>query len=219
MRGLWVLGLLAAAAQGQEAARVSYRFERLGVGLETPRYSLEVGEDGRAKYHAELAAPKGAGAEDAQAPGIDKEVTISAATTAKIFELARAADRFRVECASKAKGIADTGKKTLRYVGADGTGECSYNYSDVKPVVAETEIFQRIEATLESGRRMDFKRRFDRLGLDAEMMTLGSMLDGGQASDLETIVPTLRAIAGDTELLERVRTRADKMLQKADAER
>ena len=218
MRAFWVLGLLVAAAQGQEVAKVTFQFDRPVVGVETPRYRFVIAEDGRGKYHAELAAPKGA-AEDVQAPGIDKEVTISSPTTAKIFELARAADRFRVECASKAKGIADTGKKTLRYVGADGSGECSYNYSDVKAVVGLTEIFQRIEATLESGRRMDFKRRFDRLGLDAEMITLGNLVEGGQASNLETIVPTLRAIASDTELLERVRTRAEKMLQKADAER
>ncbi len=39
---------------------------------------------------------------------------------------------FNIECASKAKNIADTGKKTLSYTGADGSGSCTYNYSDNK---------------------------------------------------------------------------------------
>ena len=209
MRILFLWALLApGAVQAQTVARVSFELER--VGLETPKYSLVVGEDGEAKYYAETASKDGTAG-----PTVDRELKIAAATVTRIFELARAADQFRGRCQSGAKNIAFTGKKTLRYVGAGVTGECTFNYSDVKPVVAVTDIFQKMEATLESGRRMEFKRRFDRLGLDAEMITLGNLIEGNQASDLETIAPTLRAIADDTELLERVRSRAVAMLRQA----
>ena len=65
---------------------------------------------------------------------IDRPITLSPATVAKIFKQARALDHFNVACDSKAKNIANTGKKTLSYVGADGQGSCVYNYSDNKNV-------------------------------------------------------------------------------------
>ena len=113
------------------------------------------------------------------------------------------------------KNVADTGKKVLRYTGAGGDGECRYNYSDVKPVATLTDMFQTIEATLEAGRRMDFKRRFDRLGLDEEMILLGRLLAEHQASEVGAIAPTLRSIAQDTELIQRVRQRAAKLLEQS----
>ena len=142
-------------------------------------------------------------------------MTFTSATTAKIFELARGADRFAIVCESKVKNIAKTGDKVLSYSGPDGQGECAYNYSDVKQVASLTDLFQAIATTIEIGRRLDFKRRFDRLGLDAEMVSLGNMLDGHQAGEVGTIAASLRAIANDTELLQRVRQRAAKMLEEA----
>jgi hypothetical protein len=121
-----------------------------------------------------------------------------------------------MECAAKMKNIADTGMKTLKYTGRDGDGQCVYNYTEVKPVIALTEIFLSTATTIEMGRKLDFKRRFDRLGLDAEMITLGNLLDAHQASEVGTIAPTLRAIANDTELMQRVRLRAAKLLEQTD---
>ena len=202
---IWLVSPNELSAQG---AKIVFRFER--AGLATPRYSMTVGEDGHLTYHAELAQAMDSAS---SAPTVDREMTLSAEATARVFELAHAAGEFRVECASKAKNIANTGQKTLTYVGKDGTGECTFNYSEVKPVAALTDLFLSTEATLEAGRRLDFMRRFDRLGLDAEMITLESMLESHQASSIETIAGTLRAIASDTELLARVRSRADKMLR------
>ncbi len=205
-------------------AEVSYHQDRLG--LLVPHYTIAVRENGRATYHAELAPitpaggrPQTGDAADVPAPPppVDREIIISPETTAKIFELARATDRFHVECASKAKNIADTGSKTLKYAGPDGQGQCIYNYTEIKPIATLTDIFQTTALTIEMGRKLDFKRRFDRLGLDAEMITLGNLLEAHQASEVGTIAPTLRAIAGDTELLQRVRLRAAKMLEQADA--
>jgi hypothetical protein len=201
-------------------AQVSFHQDR--IGLPVPHFTITVQEDGRGAYHGELATTTPAGgrpqtgdASDvpAPAPPIDRPITISPATTARIFELARAADHFRVECAAKMKNIADTGAKTLKYTGSDGNGQCEYNYTEVKPVIALTDIFLTTATTIEMGRKLDFKRRFDRLGLDAEMITLANLLDAHQASEVGTIAPTLRAIADDTELMQRVRLRAAKLLE------
>jgi len=121
-------------------------------------------------------------------------------------------------CASKLKNIADTGTKTLAYRDAGTEGSCTYNYSENKAVVQLTSIFQGIEQTLEEGRALDFKHRFDRLGLDAEISSLVSAVEQGSALELGNIAPTLQSIAGDTELMQRVRLRAAKLLEQAQVQ-
>ncbi|SFS14508.1 hypothetical protein SAMN05421771_2548 [Granulicella pectinivorans] len=213
------------AGLAQEPARVTFQLER--AGLDVPRYTISLDEQGNATYHAELAAPKsqpttlpGEPAEpSAPSPAIDRKIVLSAATTASIFAQARGLDRFHTACESRAKNVADMGKKTLTYAGPDGSGSCTYNYSDLRQLTELTDTFQAVQATLEMGRQMDFKHRFDRLGLDAVMISLSNMLDTHQATEVGTIAPTLRAIASDTELMQRVRLRAAKMLEQAAASR
>jgi hypothetical protein len=147
---------------------------------------------------------------------INQQITLSAATTAKVFKLARSLNRFDIACASKAKNIADTGKKTLSYVGPDGRGtSCIYNYSEEKNVTVLTDMFLAIAFTLDEGRKLEFLHRYDRLGLDAEMITLAHEVDEGRAMELGTIAPTLDVIASDTALIQRVRLRAAKLLERS----
>ncbi len=95
---------------------------------------------------------------------IDRSITLSPATTEKIFKTARALDFFNIECASKAKNIANTGDKTLSYAGSDGKGSCGYNYSDNKNVSMLTDMFLAIAFTMDEGRRLEFLHRYDRSG-------------------------------------------------------
>jgi hypothetical protein len=202
-----------AVLQGQ----VSFQFER--TGLAVPRYTVEIHEDGTGRYQADEAeAPPNQSSSAVRYVGgkhIDRSMTLSPATVAKIFKMARSLDRFNVACASKAKNIADTGKKTLSYVGADGRGSCVYNYSENKSVGTLTDMFLAIAFTMDEGRRLDFLHRYDRLGLDAEMITLAHEVDEGRAMELGTIARTLDAIAGDTALMQRVRLRAAKLLEQS----
>jgi hypothetical protein len=132
--------------------------------------------------------------------------------TRKIFGMTGALKQFHMECATKAKNVADTGAKTLTYRGPEGSGECSYNYSDNKTVRELTEVFQGIAETMDQGRELDHLHRYDRLGLDGAMETLAQEVTDGRALELGTIAGTLRSIAGDTEVMERVRVQASKLL-------
>ena len=82
-------------------------------------------------------------------------------------------------------------------------------------MVALTEMFQAISLTLDMGRKLDFDHRFDRLGLDATMASLTDMVDAGRAMELGTIASTLKSIARDSDVLERVRLRAERLLKQA----
>ncbi len=219
--GCLAFGCMTAAIQAQEAvapeiaapAQVRFQFER--NGLEVAKYTLRVNEDGSGRYEADVTLPKQRGYEGA-APTqhADRKFVLTRATTEKIFATARGLDRFNAKCASTAKGIADTGNKTLSYTGEGGDGTCRYNYSEDKRVVMLTDLFEGVAFTLDAGRKLDFEHRFDRLGLDAEMKNLGDAVESGQAAEVSVIAATLRSIVADGELLERVRARAAKLLER-----
>jgi hypothetical protein len=200
------------------AAEVTFQFDR--PGLEVPHFKLRIQEDGAGTYQAdqaEMAATQTSNRGQA-ARHIDRPIKLTSDTVAKIFKAARSLNHFDTECASKAKNIADTGKKTLTYSGPDGSGTCTYNYSENKNVDALTNTFLAIAYTMDEGRKLEFLHRYDRLGLDAEMANLSQEAQEGRALELGTISPTLASIANDTALIQRVRLKASKMLEQSAAE-
>jgi hypothetical protein len=205
-------------ASASSAAQVSFQFDR--PGLAVPHFKLLLHEDGTGTYQADQAEmPATQTSNRGQAAQhIDRPINLTPGTVAKIFKAARSLNHFDVECASKAKNIADTGKKTLSYSGPDGSGSCSYNYSENKTVDMLTTTFLAISNTMDEGRRLEFLHRYDRLGLDAEMTTLWDEVQDGRALELGTISPTLTAIANDADLIQRVRMKAAKMLEQVAAE-
>jgi hypothetical protein len=208
----------AADASAAKHAEVSFQFDR--TGLPVPRFTLRIREDGTGSYQADQTetAATATSMRGQAAQHIDRPINVTRDTVAKIFKAARAANHFNIECASKAKNIADTGKKTLTYTGADGSGSCTYNYSENKTVDTLTTTFLGIASTMDEGRRLEFLHRYDRLGLDAEMISLTQEAEAGRALELGTIAPTLAAIADDTAVIQRVRLRAQKMLEQVAAE-
>jgi hypothetical protein len=198
---------------------VSFHFER--PGLPVPKFTLTIREDGSASYKAEE-APVSAGSMGVQpvaAKPIDRSITISQPTVTAIFKAAHSLDYFNTECESKAKNIANTGNKTLSYAGADGHGSCTYNYSENKSVTWLTETFQAIAFTMDEGRRLDYLHRYDRLGLDEEMENLVHEYEQKRALELGTISSTLASLADDDAVMQRVRTRASRLLQQIDDKR
>ena len=120
-------------------------------------------------------------------------------------------------CETGSKKLAQTGKKvlTLRRDGKILT--CAFNYSEEKRMQEAVNAFGAIEATVEEGPRLVHLRRFDRLGLDAEIGSFLEAVKNGRAIELGNIAPVLRTLAGDGELMERVRNRATDLLAMADA--
>jgi hypothetical protein len=191
---------------------VMFSFER--SGLPVPKYSLALWEFGEGHYGGEE-VPPGARSFDPPPAVQPFNITIfyiAPATAAKVFALAHELKRFNFQCDSKAKNVADTGKKTLTYNGLDATTSCTYNYTENKDVETLTGIFQGIAETLDEGRKLDYLHRYDRLGLDAELESFSREVAEGHAIELQAIAPTLRSLAGDPGVMQRVRTRASALL-------
>jgi hypothetical protein len=194
-------------------ARVTFQFDQEGAAV--PRFTLAIEEDGRLSYAAEQAVPAQEGATATPATQhVEQRAVMTRATTAKLFELARASDRFNIACEALAKKVADMGRKTLSYSGPGGDGSCVYNYSEIKSVATLTQLLRGIAMTLDMGRKLDFDHRYDRLGLDGDTSDLVEAISEGRAVEVNMIARTLRSIADDTEVLERVRGRATNLLQR-----
>jgi hypothetical protein len=193
-------------------ATVTFQFDR--PGLHVPRYSFEVHEDGTALYHADevIAAPANGPVETRP---IDRRLTLTHTTVGTIFKTARALDHFNLTCESTAKNIAKTGTKTLIYKAPDGTGQCSFNFSENKDVQQLLDLFQSIAFTLDEGRRLDFLHRFDRLGLDAETTELVDAVKDHRAIEIGVISASLQSLMDDTAIMQRVRQRAQTLLEQA----
>lgn len=195
--------------------QVSFTFDRKGVAV--VHYRMLINEDGSGVYEGqEIPVATAYGNPVNQAPTPFRHtISISQPTSQKIFSLAEKLNRFDVTCASKLKNIADTGIKTLAYSGRDGSGSCTYNYSDNKDVQSLTEVFLGIAETMDIGRRLDLLHRFDRLGLDPAMKFLSDEVASGRALEIGTIERSLRSIAQDAGVMARVRTRATALLNQA----
>lgn len=184
-------------------AEVHFDFER--PGLSVPKFGLNINEDGTGIYTAE----------DVSSPTpqkIHREFLLTEATTKKLLSLARAANLSAEACGTKARNIANTGKKTITLISSGATTSCTYNYSDNKEVETLTDTFLAIAETLDMGRRLDFLHRFDRLGLNDAMASLDQEVSEGHALEVGTIAASLRSIVEDTEVMQRVRARAAAIL-------
>jgi hypothetical protein len=197
-----------------DAARDSVMFSFERPGLPVPKFLLALWETGEGHYGGEE-VPTGARSSDpppAPQPFGMTIFNVSPSTARKVFTLARDLKQFNFPCASKAKNVADTGKKTLTYSGVNATTSCTYNYSENKNVQALTELFQGLAETMDEGRKLDYLHRYDRLGLDAEITYLAQEVTAGRALEVGTIAESLRSIAADAEVIQRVRTRANSLL-------
>jgi hypothetical protein len=207
-----------AAASPKAQAEVSFKFDR--IGLSVPHFVLRIREDGTGRYEADQSEVQATvnSMRGQAAQHIDRPIDLSKETVAKILKEARATNYFNIECASKAKNIADTGTKTLSYTGVGGSGSCTYNYSEDKSIDALTNTFLAIAYTIDEGRRLDFLHRYDRLGLDAEMISFSQELEAGRAMEVGMIQPSLAAIVDDMSVIQRVRLKAQKMLEQVAAQ-
>jgi hypothetical protein len=141
--------------------------------------------------------------------------TVTAATRDRIFTLARQLNYFNGDFEFHKSQVAATGQKILAYADSTQHHQTRYNWSENSGIEALTALFQGISATIESGRRLIFLRRFDKLGLNEELKGLERLAADHYAQELEIIVPTLQQIAEDTSIMNIARQRARHLLEMA----
>lgn len=151
-------------------------------------------------------------------PDYTLEFTMSAATRDKLFRLAKETNYFNGDFTFKKHPVSSTGKKTLTYADQARHFETTYDYSENKAIEEITNIFQGVSNTLEHGRKLQYLRRFDKLGLEEELKGMESLAENDFLAELQLIAPTLENIANDPAILNIARQRAKRLLAKIPSE-
>jgi hypothetical protein len=204
---LFLLCLLQ-AAQAQQPAVVTFTLDF--PGSEPSHYAISVSSDGHATYDSD-----GKLSPDSDGDPFHLDFSMSTETSRRIFDLAARANYFQGEVDSRKKNLASTGVKTLTYKGPSRSTTATYNYSTMVAVQQVTQVFQSLSTTLEFGRRLEYFHRYQKLALDEE---LKRMDDANSRSDLEemaAVVPILQRIVTDTSVINPVRARAQRMIERA----
>ena len=205
---LLTIGCEISFAQTALATADEVTFERDWPAQATPYYRIAVRGDGKGTVSTSREAANEA----------VTEIHLSTMTRDKLFAVEPVLAGSR-GCETGTKKLAQTGKKTLTLRRGGRTVSCTFNYSDDKRVQEAVNEFGAIEITVEEGPKLAHLRRFDRLGLDAEIGSFTDAVKAGRAIELGNISEVLRTLAGDGELMERVRNRATDLLAMADAGR
>jgi hypothetical protein len=193
------------------------RFSYENPKLQPVKYVLQVREDGSGHYHSEGGNVPSEDKTTLPVLGQDRDIQISKNTREKMFAGARHSNYFNISCDASEKHMAFQGMKTLEYLGPDGHGRCTYNWSKVKQIDMLTSEFEGISLTLEEGARLETQYEHSRLSLDAELDEFSQLAQQGRALELSNIAPCLEKIANDQAILKRAQRRANELLDMAKA--
>jgi hypothetical protein len=189
-----------------QVATVNFDFVMPGARPE--HYAITIASTGQVSYRSDAMPDHNGPFSDAYT----LRFVASETTRARVFELAKALDYFQGDFEYGTGKIANLGAKTLTF--EDGTRHITtrYNYS-LNPRMQElTRLFQDISYTLESGRRLEYLHRYDKLGLDSELKNMEDAAKDGSLAELQVVRPILQQISSDYAVMNVARRRAERLL-------
>lgn len=203
------MNLTASAASPEDLPAVGFSCDF--PGSDPAHYAIRVSSDGHGNYSSNGKLSRDSDSDET----FSQEFSLPQSTAARIFDLAQKAHYFEGNIDTKRKNIASTGEKTLTYVDAKKNTSATYNYSVVPAVQELTTIFQSLSTVLESGRRLAYDLRYQKLALDEELQQLQEISTQSSPPDLTVIAPVLEKIVNDSSVLNGARARAQRLLQSA----
>jgi hypothetical protein len=178
------------------------------------RYTLQMSDTGEARYESR---GKMDPSSDADEP-FTFEFKMSPGNRSRVFDLAAKAGYFEGNLNYTKGRMANTGAKTLTYRDASRNHSATYNYSTNVAVQQLTQICQNIAATLEFERRLEYLYRYQKLALDEELKRMEQMSKDNSLAELQAVAPMLRKIVADQSVINVVRSRAQRLVGKAESE-
>ncbi len=179
-------------------------------GSEPSHYEIAVSSNGHSTYESD-----GKLSPDSDGDPFHLDFSVSSETSRRIFALAERAHYFQGDVDSGKKNLASTGVKTLTYKDSGRSSRATYNYSPVVPVQQLTQLFQGLSTTLEFGRRLEYFHRYQKLALDEELTRMEDVANRNDLQELAAVVPILQRIANDQSVINPVRARALRLIERA----
>lgn len=206
--------LCCASAIGQADTGRSVEIQYNNPALIPARWTLVLHPDGSGHFTTQRGDAPRAERGGVEPPNQNVDVHLSADFTRHVFEVAEHKKRFNASCESH-MNVAFQGTKTLSYAGPDGSGSCAFNYSKDADIQSLSDSLVSVATTLIEGARLEMLLRHDPLGLDKETEELMEMAADGRVQQIGSIRDILEQLAGDDEVMERVRKRAQTLLGEA----
>jgi hypothetical protein len=182
-------------------------------GSDPSHYGISVASDGHASYVSDGKLTRDS---DPSEP-FSLEFSLPQPTVTHIFDLAKQAHYFEGNLDSKKKNIASTGDKSLMYKDGRRSSRADYNYTMVPAAQELTTLFQNLSQTLEFGRRLEYDYRYQKLALDEELRRLDEVASRGEVTEVTVLAPILHKIVGDPSVINPVRARAQRLLERGNA--
>jgi hypothetical protein len=197
------------AAASTALPKIHFTFDH--PDLLVTHFDLDISADGHAHYESRIkGAEKGTMEE-----GVTRDFVVSPETTAHIFDLAKAANRLQGDFDFTKHRIAFTGNKTVTYTDEQGSNTAKFVWSENETVMKLSDLLQGISGTLEEEPILQRMRRYDPLGLNAELAKMEKLANSGYMRELNLISPILQELADDPNVMSPARKRAAHLLQKA----
>jgi len=205
-----VLAVVSALPQ-QNSGAPTITYDRFWEAATPQNVTLTLESTGKAKYvsrNPKRPAPEG---EDAD-PDYVLEFTMSPENSDRLFQLAKEANYFDGSFDYSKHRVASTGLKTVTYSDAARHFQTQYNWSENKSIEQFTRLMEGVANTIEHGRKLQFKYRFDKLGLEAELKGMEEMAQREELAEIQIIAPLLQKMSDDTSVLHIARQRARRLL-------
>jgi len=176
-------------------------------GLSPSHWTLTLHRDGSGHFRSEHESSPANSQQEVDTPDVDRDIQVSTDFADRIFQIAQEHHWFNEQCESRLK-VAFQGWKKVSYSGPGGDGACTFNYSKDKEIQELGDSLNGVAETQIEGARLETFLQHDRLGLDKEMEFLVEAAKDGRVRQVRSIREILEKLAGDSEVLERVRKRA-----------
>lgn len=212
---LLALTISATAVLGQADPGRTVQIHYSNPQMIPSQWTLELHPDGSAHFTSTRGTAPRERDSEIEPPNLDQDVQLSPEFAKHVFEVAAHKKFFRKQCESHLN-VAFQGTKTLSYRGPDGQGSCAFNYSKDADIQTLSDSLVSVATTLLEGARLEMLLRHDPLGLDRETEALMDMAADGRVQQIGSIRDILERLAGDDEVLERVRKRARELLSQAN---
>lgn len=220
MRSLWLvlaLGVFSTGLWGEEGSRpeTTFKAEFVNPALSPSHWTLTLRPDGSGHFVSERGSAPVEDSQGMEAAVVDRDIQVSAEFVERAILTARSHKFFNEDCESHLK-VSFQGWKKIRYNGPEGEGACQFNYSKDKEIQALGDSLVAVAGTILEGARLEMLLQHDRLGLDREMEYLIDAAKDGRVQQICAIRGILEQLAGDSEVMERVRKRAKALLARRE---
>jgi hypothetical protein len=172
--------------------------------------------DGSGHFHSEHGVSPSNESQLMDVGDVDRDIKLSPEFASHVFLVARRHNLFNQDCESHLK-VALQGWKKISYVGPEGQGSCTFNFSRDKEIADLGDGLVGVAETIREGARLELLLQHDPLGLDQET---GYMIDAqkdGRIRQVGVIRDILERLADDPAVMDRVRKRARMLLAHAGA--